>query len=552
MYSRLPVLGERGAAAWPIAEPQTAAAPDGPLVVLSAVLTAAWRHKAKFALWMLVCLGASATYAYTATPSYTATATILFDPRRQASQAAQDPLSATALDTSRAEGELQVLKSERLLAKVFNSLDLADHPEFQPGPPGILGRLRGALASAAVSLLGLAPAEPPTPQVVRQVKFETFAQRMSVRRIGQSYVAEIAYTANDPELARRVANAAASAYLWQSIAAKADAAKNGAEFLQGRLNALSAEARAASAAVAAGALPEAPTPDADARVIGAALQPLRPSAPRKPLVLALGAMIGLVGGFLGVALGQALDRRVRNPQDITQQVGLPCLAVLPGLGRRNGPRWRLRSGPAVLPVPLPGSAFAKGVRDLRASIQLAVAGRSGEVAIALVACKPGAGTSLIGFQLARLVRDGGRPVTLINGDVHGSAAWPPAGHGPHDAYSLADLLQDSGQLHDIRAVDRGGIAVIPARSADAEVNRRVDLGSPALRELIERLRESSVIILDLPPLSLATEARAAARRVDVVVLVAEAGRTTTDELIAAANSLQSVGANVIGIVLNRA
>ncbi|MBL7405968.1 lipopolysaccharide biosynthesis protein, partial [Escherichia coli] len=91
-------------------------------------------------------------------------------------------------------------------------------------------------------------------------------------------------------------------------AAKADAAKNGAEFLQGRVNALASQARSAAAAVTEGTLPDAPTPDADARVIGAALQPLKPSAPRKTLILGLGAMIGLVGGLLAVALLQAFDR----------------------------------------------------------------------------------------------------------------------------------------------------------------------------------------------------------------------------------------------------
>lgn len=547
MYSRLPVPGERGAAAWPITEPATSHAPDGPLAVLSAVLSAARRHKARFALWVLVCVGAAAAYAYTATPSYTATATLILEPRRQASQVTQDSLLSASFDASRAEGELQVLKSERLLTNVFNSLDLAEHPEFQPQPPGLLGSLRGAVGS----LLGFATAEPPTSPIVRQIKFETFAQRFNVRRVGQSYVAEISYTADDPTLARRIANAAASAYLWQSIAAKADAAKNGAEFLQGRLNALSAQARAAAAAVAAGALPEAPTPDADARIIGAALQPLKPSAPRKPLILALGAMIGLVGGFLGVALGQALDRRLRTPQDIAQQVGLPCLATLPEQGRRSVPQWRRTGSPTTFPAPLPGSAFAMGIRELRASIQLAVGAWPGEVAIALVACAPGAGTSLIGFHLARLIRDGGRPVTLIDGDVHGTSAWPPAGHGPHEADCLADLLLDVSRIEDARTLDREGIAMIPARSADAEVNRHTYLGAPSLKAVIEHVRRTGVVILDLPPLSMAAEARAAAKRADAVVIVAEAGHTTADELVGAANALRSVGANVIGVVLNR-
>ena len=69
---------------------------------------------------------------------------------------------------------------------------------------------------------------------LRQIAFLNFANRLTARRVGQSYVIEIAYSSSDPALAARVANAAASAYLLQSVEFKADAAASGAEFLQGR------------------------------------------------------------------------------------------------------------------------------------------------------------------------------------------------------------------------------------------------------------------------------------------------------------------------------
>ncbi|WP_019905983.1 Wzz/FepE/Etk N-terminal domain-containing protein [Methylobacterium sp. 77] len=551
MYSKLPFTGERGSALWPLVETTAPAVSDGPLAVISAVLLAARRHKLKFALWMLACIGVAAAYAYTATPSYTATATLLLEPRRQAPQASQDSPLSSGFDVSRAESELQVLRSERLLTHVFGSLNLANHPEFKAQPPGLLGMLRDAVGSILGHLFGSGPAEPQSPQDAQQQMFENFVQHMTVRRVGQSYVAEISYTANDPTLARRVANAAASAYLLQSIAAKADAAKNGAEFLQGRLNALSAQARSASAAVAAGSLPEAPTPDADARVIGAALQPLKPSAPRKALILSLGAMIGLVGGFLGVAIGQALDRKIRTPQDIAQHLGLSCLTTLPEIGVRSGSLWRRRAGPGTLAASVPGAAFAKGIRKLRASMQLAVSGRTGDVTVALVGCAPGVGTSLIGFHLACLIRDSGRPVTLIDGDVHGTAMWPPAGRNPQPANSLAELLHDSRTLDEANFLDRGGISMIPARSTNAALNKRAYLGAPALQQVMEHLRRTGVVILDLPPLTVAMEACAAAKHADAVVVVAEAGHTTVDQLADVVTSLKGVGANVIGVALNR-
>ncbi len=45
--------------------------------------------------------------------------------------------------------------------------------------------------------------------------------------------------------------------------------------------------------------------------------------------------------------------------------------------------------------------------------------------------------------------------------------------------------------------------------------------------MIDHLRQTGYVILDLPPLSVSAETRAAARRADAVIIVAEAGRTTS-------------------------
>ncbi|MDP4004396.1 Wzz/FepE/Etk N-terminal domain-containing protein [Methylobacterium sp. NEAU K] len=524
--------------------------PDGPLAVISAALKAAKRHKFVVSLWILFCIGVAALYAFTAAPSYTATATLLLDPRRQAGSGSEGSLAPT-LDVSRAESELQVLRSERLLANVFNSLGLANNPEFGPKAPD----QAEAPSLSIKNMLGVHEPPLPSEEIVQQRKFETFAQQFNVRRVGQSYVVEVSYTAADPTLARRVANAAVSAYLWQSIAAKADAAKNGAEFLQGRVNALSSQARSAATAVANGSLPDAPTPDADARVIGAALQPLRPSAPRKTLILGLGATVGIVGGLLAVALRQALDRRIRTPQDLVQRVGLPCLAMMPDISRKSVAGRRAMSDPRTSSTLwLGNSGFALGIRDLRTSIQLALSNRPGdsETVVALVGCGANSGTSLIGLNLARIIQESGRPVTMIDADVHGSAprslmydfeTW--------EGTCLADLIKDPSRIASAKLLDYGGIAVLPARLPDTEVNSRVYLGAPAFQKVVDHMRQTGFVILDLPPLSLSADTRAAARRADAVVIVAEAGRTTVDELSDAVNGLRSAGASVIGAVLNR-
>ena len=168
-------------------------------------------------------------------------------------------------------------------------------------------------------------------------------------------------------------------------------ARNGAEIIQARVNALSAQAKAAAAAVAAGAIPDSPTPDADARIIGAALQPLTPSAPRVGLIIALGGILGLTSGFLAVALASALDRSIRTPEDLTRATGLACLATVPEVSRGTGL----------------SRAFAAAIRDLRTSIMVAYSSkrREGNFAVALVSWAPEAGCTLLCTNLAHMISE---------------------------------------------------------------------------------------------------------------------------------------------------
>lgn len=523
--------------------------PDGPLAVLSAALKAAIRQKYVVLSWVVICVGLAAFYAITAKPTYTATATLLLDPRRPVGSANSDSSSANSLDTSRAESELQVLRSERLLANVFNSLDLANNPAFAFEAPD----KRGPSGFSLRGMLGLSNA-PPSPDTVLQIKFENFVQQFSVRRVGQSYVVEVSYTSGDPTLARRIANAAASAYLWQSIAAKADAAKNGAEFLQGRVNALNSQARSAATAVSNGSLPDAPTPDADARIIGAALQPLKPSAPRKPLILGLGATVGIVGGLLVVAIRQALDRRIRTPQDLAQRVGLSCLATLPSVPRPNARGRRdafdLRRTSAQW---LNDTKTVLGIRNLRTSIMMELSTRGLDEAgiVAFVSCGTRSASPLIGLSLVKIIRESGELAVLIDADIYGTKPeYLGLDSEVEDYDTLAGLLLEPEKVSSAKLLEFQGASILPARMPSREIGTGIYLGSPAFQKVVNRWRATSHVVLDLPSLSDSADTLAAARQADAVVIIVEATRTTADEVLEAVKTLRNAGAAVTGAVLH--
>ncbi len=560
--------GRRLQSVWPIEEAATAPAEDGPLALLRSVGAKLRRYSVPLALWTAACVLAAGFYAYTAVPIYSATATLLLEPRRPVSRGVGEQAGAGTLDLNRADSEIQVIRSERLLNAVFEGLDLAEKPEFSPQEAGVVGALwnslRGVLGrddkagSRATSAANSSESETVRDETsapasdggrMRQIAFENFARRLAVRRVGQSYVVEITYSSSDPVLAAQVANAAGSAYIWQSVSFKAELARNGAENLQGRVNSLDAQVEAAGRALKAGVVPAGPTPDADARVIGAALRPLAPSAPRKTLILLLGAVGGLMSGLVVVALLAAFDRKLRSPDDLSRQAGLPCLASIPAGDRGRGTRYRSEAELDRLAVTHPTSAFALAVRRLRTTVELACsASKPGEnMAVAFVACEEDTGATVLVMNLARVIGRSGTHVTVLSAEGPGHYDLHGAG-----AVTVVDALACRGQPAQLSCIKLGDISVLPLLSENEDLNHFADFNDPSVGAIINAVRQRGDVLLDLPPVGGDTDTLALAQHVDAVILVAVAGVTGTDAIAETARSLRAGGANVIGAVLSHA
>jgi len=78
------------------------------------------------------------------------------------------------------------------------------------------------------------------------------------------------------------------------------------------------------------------------------------------------------------------------------------------------------------------------------------------------------------------------------------------------------------------------------------------LGSHRMKSVLERIRgEADIVILDSPPLQVVTDAAVLATEVDGTLLVIDAGRTRSGAVRQARESLDRVGAKVLGAVINR-
>src|SRR5262249_38504788 len=136
----------------------------------------------------------------TTPPIYTAHAKLMIDSGK-ARAAQQQALPGTYIPIDFAEilTQVEVLKSDNIGLSVIKDQQLTKNPAFVGGAGSPDARSESELTRTALGTLQ--------------------AQR-SVTRIGQSYVLDVGYTALNPNLAAKMANAIADAYIDDQLNAK--------------------------------------------------------------------------------------------------------------------------------------------------------------------------------------------------------------------------------------------------------------------------------------------------------------------------------------------
>ena len=163
---------------------------------------------------------------------------------------------------------------------------------------------------------------------------------------------------------------------------------------------------------------------------------------------------------------------------------------------------------------------------------------------------PGEGKSTSTLSLALSLAEAGHRVALIDADLRKPCVAEML--GLEDSLGLTDLLVNRVGLEDVMQSvgDNRRLWVLP--SGRVPPNPAELLGSPQFEELLTRFKNLfDYVIIDSPPVLPVSDAIVLSRSVDGVLLVAAIETVRRPQLETCVQTLERVGAPVIGVIANR-
>jgi capsular polysaccharide biosynthesis protein/Mrp family chromosome partitioning ATPase len=477
---------------------------------------------------------------------YTASTSVLLEGASRPLDGA--PAVTDAANSTYVETQVQVLSSDEVIGRVVDRKNLTSDTEF-----GGNSGLKSLLKTYLRAVLG-SEAKTKAPDR-RYATIVRVRRALSVARVGTSNVVDVRFTSLDPVRSATIANAIVQSYVEARLVLQRAAREEAAAGLRQQLAALREKAfpteppqEAAapvteSAAQARAHFREAQDSlstyramydrllqrvygDADS---GAGVSNIRVITPAEPplfagsqliIVLAVAGVAG-VGGLGHALLRDMTDRRITAISEVAKVTGLPCITGIPKLGPGA---WQTDDDapgylqPAYTKV---SGLICEKMARLAVTLQEGQARRTGWI-IAVSSPDEGAGASSVAAHFARVIAESGQKTVLVDANwrkpLAGEATASP-GLNRKLTRGLATMPLDSEALE---------VIVLRATTPISELNASLSIGS-ALKGLGA---DYDFVVVDLHSCGQTADMAAGSVQFHELIVVAQAGLTTSDRLAA--------------------
>ncbi len=289
--------------------------------------------------------------------------------------------------------------------------------------------------------------------------------------------------------------------------------------------------------------------------------PRSPVAPKRLQNILLSALLALIVG-VGLALFiDYINNKIESVEDIDRYLRLPALGVIPTLETGSKARRLLGGGsePGKEMVPSAGagsviltqieanSSIAESYRQLRTSLLLSSAGHAPRT-ILFTSSQPAEGKTTTSINTAISLAQTGSAVLIVDADLR-----RPRVHkvfALKNNVGLSNFLVGEGDLASLIQIAMPNLYVLPV--GPLPPNPAELLGSPKMKQVVETLAANfDYVIIDSPPVSSFADSLILSSLVEGVIIVVKGGVTPREMAQRTRAHLQSVGAKILGVVVNQ-
>ncbi len=196
-----------------------------------------WRSilKRKFQILQLASAIAllAAVIVFMMTPIYVSTVTLLIEQNKAKVVSIEDVYGGVGQTKEHFQTQSEIIKSRAVAELVVDKLKLTTHPDFDP-------RANKSFIKSTLAAIGIA-GESPTEDEVKKAVTEVLMENMTVEPVRLSQLVKVSYASPDKELAAKIANMIADAYIESDMDARYQMTQKASAWLNQRLVGLKAD-----------------------------------------------------------------------------------------------------------------------------------------------------------------------------------------------------------------------------------------------------------------------------------------------------------------------
>ena len=265
--------------------------------------------------------------------------------------------------------------------------------------------------------------------------------------------------------------------------------------------------------------------------------------PRIAQNVLVAALVGLALALGAIILFELIDDTLKTTEDARKTLNLPVLGSVARFGSGAYSDRLVTSSSEY-------SREAEAYRVLRTNLQFSAIGTTMNL-LMITSSKPKEGKSTTAANLSAVIAQSGKRVILVDADLRRPVQHYIFELDNEQGLTTAFLDENGSVSKYLKPVTADSLSVLP--SGPIPHNPAELLDSQRMIQVLDALKlEADLVIVDSPPVLSVADATILASRVDGVLMVVDSGYTRRGVAKRAKETLQGIGANILGVVVNRA